>query len=462
MEAPSQAATFLEGEARALLTRLDRVKPFALHETMVPAAALAPAAQAAVESFLIRGRKNVRTQVEAYLSWLTGPGRDAMPELLQRRFALLRQRFNEVLTQFDLFQEAITQRSEREIGVWLSGLDVAAADALAVPGTVLATPIPVACYLDRGPGGAIRRANTLIAGGRSPIALIRIPRERMVGYGIGATLVHEVGHQAAALLGLVGSLRSVLYDLERRSRHPAERAAFAYWGLTVSEIVPDLYAVGKLGIAATLGLMAVVSLPRRLVLTPVPGDRHPFPYIRVRLSCAMGEALCPHPQWRKVSDLWTSLYPPSRTPDELHGLIRALEASIPRFVSLLLRHRSTALRGAQLSDLMPRFTRTPELLAARYRSWSRQPSLMRAAPPTLVFAVLGQARAAALITPEEESRLLGDLITHWALSSTLDAMTRCAGGASEPLQASNRGGQSWRRSGLSPNPSSREAGFSSS
>ena len=38
---------------------------------------------------------------------------------------------------------------------------------------------------------------------RNPVAIIRVPRERMVGHGIASSLVHEVGHQGAALLGLV-------------------------------------------------------------------------------------------------------------------------------------------------------------------------------------------------------------------------------------------------------------------
>jgi hypothetical protein len=45
---------------------------------------------------------------------------------------------------------------------------------------------------------------------------------------------------------------------------------------------------------------------------------------------------------------------------------------------------------------------------------------MRNASPSLAFAALGQARASGLITPEEESRKLGELITYWALKSTLD------------------------------------------
>jgi len=88
----------------------------------------------------------------------------ATPAQAQRSFSLLRLRFNAVLTQFDLFNNALTQRSEREIGVWLSGLDVVSADALRLPGDYYDAP-PVICYLDRGVGAAIRRARTRLPGG---------------------------------------------------------------------------------------------------------------------------------------------------------------------------------------------------------------------------------------------------------------------------------------------------------
>src|SRR6185369_4155817 len=119
-----------------------------------------------------------------------------------RKFTLLRLRFNAVVTQFDMFSNAITQRSENEFGVWLAGLDLVAADALALPPFFEAPP--VLCYLDRGIGAAIRRARTrLPGGGNNPVALVRIPRDRMIGSNIASSLVHEVGHQAAALLDLV-------------------------------------------------------------------------------------------------------------------------------------------------------------------------------------------------------------------------------------------------------------------
>jgi hypothetical protein len=421
----SLAARMLEQEARALLTRLARVKPFVLHETMLPAAALNPAAQIAIERFLIHGRRELRQRIWDYLDWLRGEGRQAAPAELQRRFVGVRWRFNDLLSQFDLFHQSITQRSENEIGVWLSGLDVAAADALSLPGQPFEQP-SIICYLDRGPGAAIRRARTrLPGGGRNPVAIVRVPRERLIGYGIASSLVHEVGHQGAALLGLVESLMPGLRRAGTRCV-PGQRLAWAMWTRWISEIVADFWSIGKLGIASTLGLVGVVSLPRWFVFRFNLEDPHPFPWIRVQLSCTIGHALYPHAQWAELAELWTSLYPTTALDASRRRLIAELGATMPDFVSLLVEHRPSSLGGRSLRETMPVEHRTPDRLAARYRSWAGRPALLRQAPPTLAFAVLGQARAAGQLSPEDESRILGDLLTYWALRSSLDIAQLCA------------------------------------
>ena len=157
------AADFLAHEAHALLTRLDRVPPFALSEVMVPAANVSSAAQMAIERYLARGRQELRRRIAHYRRWLSSPlaGRTDAAEA-QRRFTVLRLRFNAALTQFDLFADALSQRSEQNTGVWLSGLDAVAADALTLRGFYESPP--VICYLDRGVGAAIRRARTRLPG----------------------------------------------------------------------------------------------------------------------------------------------------------------------------------------------------------------------------------------------------------------------------------------------------------
>src|SRR5580692_1787059 len=231
----SYAHWMLDQEARALMDRLARVKPFVLAEPMLLAASLLPDAQIAIERFLAKGRHELRERIGEFLSWLHGHGRQASAQELQRRFVFLRLRFNSVLSQLDLFNQVITQRSENELGVWLSGLDVAAADALAMPRYYEAPP--VICYLDRGVGAAIRRARTrLPGGGENPVAVIRVPRERMIGSGIASSLIHEVGHQAAALLGLVPSLQLALRTKQLDSSDPA---IWRLWERWISEIVSD-------------------------------------------------------------------------------------------------------------------------------------------------------------------------------------------------------------------------------
>ncbi|HEX9670964.1 MAG TPA: hypothetical protein VGC93_15940, partial [Thermoanaerobaculia bacterium] len=133
MALPPSVADVLAREARSLLTRLGRVKPFALMTPMVSAAGVSFEAARAIEHYLIRGRRQLRARVRGYLRWLTSPqGRGSTPPEAGRRYALLKLRFNADLTQFDIFADALSVRAEVDNGVWLAGLDVAAADAISL------------------------------------------------------------------------------------------------------------------------------------------------------------------------------------------------------------------------------------------------------------------------------------------------------------------------------------------
>ncbi len=407
-----------------MLARLALVKPFALQETMLPAAALLPVAQSAIDRCLLVGRRDLRKLLMQYLRWLGGADDRVTPAQAQRRFTILRLKFNIVLTQFDLFADVITQRSESETGVWLGGLDVAATDALALPGYY--DPPPVICYLDRDIGAAIRRARTRLPGGiENPVAIIRVPRERMVGSGVASSLVHEVGHQAAALLDLVGSLRPILQGLQRGTS--ADRVAWALWERWISEIVADLWSVARVGIGSTQGLINVVSLPRPFVFRVNVDDPHPMPWLRVKLSAAMGEALYPHPQWRRISALWESYYPPHGLPPGTAEILARMQASLPAFVALLVEHRPKALRGRSLREVFDTNARQPANLEALHHQWVRDPAQMYRAPPMLVFAVIGQARGNGWLAPEDESRLVAKLLTYWTLRVTVNTSELCAG-----------------------------------
>lgn len=427
------ARSLLLHEARALLARLALIKPFALQEPMLPTAALLPDASVAIDRFLVVGRRELRGLIRGYLDWLSRPeSNNATDEEAQRRFAILRLKFNVALVQFDTFADVVTQRSENETGVWLSGLDVVAADALALPGYYESPPI--ICYLDRDIGAAIRRARTRMpGGGENPVAIIRVPRERMVGTGIASSLVHEVGHQAAALLDLVDSLRPALRQRQREG--VSMQLVWQLWERWISEIVADFWSVARVGIAATLGLIAVVSLPRAFVFRMNVNDPHPMPWIRVKLSAAIGEALYPHPQWRQLSATWESFYPRHDMTPQTNAVLDALQESMPAFVALLINHRPKSLRGRSLREVLETAQRQPARLSALYRDWHANPPEMYRTTPSLVFAVIGQARSDGKISPEDESTLLCKLLTFWALRATVNMSEICAASSTAPSRA---------------------------
>jgi hypothetical protein len=424
-EVVQPATVLLEQEARALVTRLDQVQPFVLNETMVLAAALPSGAQRAIEQLMLDGRASLRRAVLQYAAWLRGAGRNATPEDQQRRFVSLRMRFNDVLAQFDLFSEVMTQRSEHNTGVWLSGLDALAADAMVLDPPAFAAPETIT-FLARGPGAAIRRARTRLPGGQpSPVAVITVPRERMIGHGIASSVAHEAGHQCAALLGLVDSLRTEL-RAEVASRRGRNAEPWSAWLNSASECLADFHSVGKLGIGSTLGLMAVVSLPRYFVFRPPGDDPHPMPYLRVLLSAAVGRTLYPHPQWDSLAAIWKAYYPVNGLSGKRRGWVERVEATIPEFAQRMASHKPSALGGRSLADVMPLAQRRPERLLELYDTWHNDLQVLARQPPSLVFAVIGQARACGRLTPELENRLLTSLLGAWAVRSSLNVHSHAA------------------------------------
>jgi hypothetical protein len=179
MPIPPYARWMLEQEARALLTRLARVKPFALQESMLPAANLLPGSQLAIEKVLMAGRKHLRKLVWGFLHWLHSQAaqlercRAGTTKVHNFRAAFQCRGYS---FRYVRQRHYATQRERHR--PWLSGLDVVSAAALQLKEDYYKAP-PVICYLDRGVGAAIRRARTRMpGGGDNPVAIVRPKRNK--------------------------------------------------------------------------------------------------------------------------------------------------------------------------------------------------------------------------------------------------------------------------------------------
>ncbi|MBD2722550.1 hypothetical protein [Hymenobacter armeniacus] len=407
---------FLVNETLALFGRLQTVRSFSLSTPMVLAAAVSAPAQAAINAHLAHVAFDLRRRLREFVRWLRSPeSRRLSAANTQARYVLLKMRFNNLLDQVDIFADVLGQRSEHGTGTWVAGLDVLAEDALCLPGNYYAAP-PLVCYLERGHGAAIRRARTRLPGGDlSPVGVIQIPRERLIGSGIASSLIHEVGHQGSELLDLTTSLKQAIE--QRIAAGDRENALpwqlFSRW---LNEILSDCWAMGHLGITATYGLLSVVSLPSYFVFRIGTDGPHPFPWIRVKISLALGEVLFPHPQWAALGRQWEELYPTDELSADKRDLIHRLETALPEFAALVLNHRPKSLRGQRVADIFPVAERQPDQLRALFEAWQQQPHLREHVAPSLVFAVVGQAKADGRISTNEEARVLSHMLNRWALN----------------------------------------------
>ena len=240
---------------------------------------------------------------------------------------------------------------------------------------------------------------------------------------MASSLVHEVGHQGAALLDLVASLRREIQARQRWSRG-LESAAWQMWDRWISEIIADFWAVAKLGIAATQGLLNVVSLPRAFVFRIATDDPHPFPWIRAKLSIATGSFLYPDPQWTLVDRLWESFYPARGLDPQRQALIESLEATMLPLIRLIAEHRTRPLGALPLIRAFDLASRRPQQLRRIFRDARGSVPALQSLAPTLAFAVLGQAKQDRRLTPEKESRIVAELLTRWGLTRAIgDART---------------------------------------
>jgi hypothetical protein len=407
--------SFLRNEAFSLLKRLQQVKPFTLTMPMVWAAGVSDDAMRGMTNQMSTGVRELQKRIKSFISSLNHT-QDVSASTIQSGFSLLKLRFNAILDQFDIFADVLSQRSEHGTGVWVAGLDALATDVLQLKPQLYSIP-PIVCFLERGHGAAIRRARTRLPGGDdNPVSIIQVPRERMVGSGIASSIIHEAGHQGAALLNLVESLRNALTEKEKSDG--ANSQAWSLYNRWISEIIADVWAMAHLGIGATLGLMNVVSLPEYFMFRIRLDDPHPFPWIRVRLSLAFGKYFFPHQQWIKYYRLWQQLYPVSRLDNRQKQIISNLEKAMPAFVKLVAHHRCSTLNELELKDIFPIKERQPHQLQHYFTRWKSKTNDIRLAAPSLVFAVIAQAKADNKIAEEAESSLLEKMLTQWAFMTS--------------------------------------------
>ncbi len=394
-------------EAQSLLVRLKNVKPFALIMPMVNAARVSLEAETEMQSTIDNGVRALNKSIRNFCLIITQNNLEA--HQMQKMLSDLKIRFNDIMDQVDIFADVVSQRGDFKTGALIAGMDRLAFIGLKAKEHYTKTPI--ICFLERGMGAAIRRAKTPLPGGASnPVAIIQIPREKIPGFGIASSVLHEVGHQAAISYDFNDKTVELFHRLATETKDNTW-ALFATWA---NEILSDFWSVLKTGIGSTLGLMGVFCLPSHYIFRLTPKDPHPMPYLRVKISCAVGNRIYPHKQWNELMLTWEKTYPLSLTSNENRALIKQIETKIPDMIEHLVSIKHTRLGNKTLMDLKNN-ENAPENLRAMFRDFKSDKINLFNISPVTFFAVIGQAKYDKTISPLQEGEIINNALKKWSL-----------------------------------------------
>ena len=120
---------------------------------------------------------------------------------VRRQLLNFRNRYTRVETTLVFFADAINTRTNPKIAGYLKACDILAYRSMALLLDQLGKPTPSALsYFEKGIGASVLRANLRLWDGTgvNPVAAIKITHHNLLR---NTALIHEAGHQAAAVVG---------------------------------------------------------------------------------------------------------------------------------------------------------------------------------------------------------------------------------------------------------------------
>jgi hypothetical protein len=336
------------------------------------------------------------------------------PREVLTRSALLEREIDRARRAFGLFFDVFSQRGTR-FAPALAACDAIAVDCFAAvrraaPGVLDGPLLKPLTYLEHGFSPATFRRGVLLRrllGERNPFPLIRVPYERVEApWGMGVIL-HEIGHNLQADLGV---WQETEVALQRRVLGLTGNPWLTrIWGRWHKEIFADLIACLLGGPASVHSMKDFLAYPPARVLTFHPLSAHPTPYLRVLIQAEMLRRMGFTEQATDVRDNWYRLYrahlPGARIPELL---LRTAPRVIPHVVDEVAFQTRRGMAQHTLVDVVP-FRREDQeqiLRAAEALARGRIPEEL---PPRFVVSASREALERGWASPERISKTV---LTH--------------------------------------------------
>ncbi|HUS05351.1 MAG TPA: hypothetical protein VMZ52_03595 [Bryobacteraceae bacterium] len=315
---------------------------------------------------------------------------------------------SQALVIFDTYMDVLTQRHPGPLGAMLAGCDIVAKDALRRDHpSLLAVEDPLV-YCDRGFGASTLREGVVFPGGaRNPMPLIQIPYSRLLEKYNLTSILHEVGHEAMARLGLRTELPKVFRaTVSKAGGSSAIADLFSLWS---SEIGPDFWGFCCSGLAAAGTIQEFLALPPAHVFRVLWTDPHPPPYIRALLAFRLCRDVWGRGPWDEWQSTWLGNYPIDQAPADSKPTLRQAQRVIPAISEALLSHKFDTTGGRPIPSMFNLGVLNPGSLAGRINGSSIRLRGLRPAAHLAVFRVLREQRNIA-------EPALDRLMTQWLLT----------------------------------------------
>jgi hypothetical protein len=287
----------------------------------------------------------------------------ASPEDLRtvrRQLLTFRNRYARAETTLVFFADAINTRTNAKMSGYLKACDILAYRSMSMVLDPLGKPTPnTLTYFEKGVGAAVLRANLRLWDGTgvNPVAAVKATYHNLLR---NTALIHEAGHQVAAITGWNEELAAKLAT----GLPGAPAGVPAEWASWASEIAADAFAFAHTGYAAVAALHDVVAAEDVVVFRHTRGDPHPISYIRVLLGVEMCRQSYGDGPWDDLAQAWLALYPLSEAPDATRALLDESVPLLPSIVRLILQEPMRAFAGRSLVGLVnPERVRPQALIA---------------------------------------------------------------------------------------------------
>lgn len=352
---------FLDTKIRSLaararrLARLDR-RSVGIRPRDVPYAP-SSAHFAAANARLAEIDRHVSAQLGTLSQELRRPGVE-YDELL-RKAALVEREIDRARRAYGLFFDVFIQRGTT-FAPALAACDTIAADCFqvvrrAAPGLIQGPVLKPVTYLEHSFSPATFRRGVMLRrllGERNPFPLVRVPYERIESpWGMGVVL-HEIGHNLQADLGVwQETQQAVQRRVWQVSRNPWLTRIWTRWH---KEIFADLIAILLGGPASARAMKDFLAYPASRVLTFRPLSVHPTPYVRMFIQAEMLRRMGFARDARRIQGIWGTLYarhiPRGRVPPTLMATASRI---IPHVVDEVAYQPKRGLAQRALADVVP-------------------------------------------------------------------------------------------------------------